>query len=122
MIYLYYFSNGSRNMKSIPLSLLKPMQPYRIVRLRGDDRVAILHLKEAGKEEFVSCMFRDLIPKFREAVQQNSDEAVGLKLKFYGLSDAANRLSGSRANDLYDISCERDEPSARDPDICTNKT
>jgi len=96
-ISLYYFSNGSRNMKSIRLSLLKPLQPYRIVQLRGDDRVAILQLKEAGKEEFVSCMFRDLIPKFREAVQQNSGEAVGLKLKFYGLSDAGKpiiRISG----------------------------
>ena len=40
-----------------------------------------------------------LLPKFREAVQQNSGEAVGLKLKFYGLSDAGkpiNRISGKR--------------------------
>ena len=29
MIYLYYFSNGSRKMKSIPLDLLKPLQSYK---------------------------------------------------------------------------------------------
>ena len=99
MIYLYYFSNGSRNMKSIPLILLKPLTPYRIVRLRGNEMVAILHLQEAGKEEFVSCMFRDLIPKFREAMQQNNGEVAGLKLKVYGLSVGGKpiiRISGKR--------------------------
>jgi len=65
----------------------------------GDDRVAILQLKEARNEEFISLMFRDLIPKFREAVQENNGEAVGLKLKFYGCSDVGKpiiRISGKR--------------------------
>jgi len=100
MIYLYYFSNASRNMKSIPLCPLKPLQPYRIVQLRGDDRVAIFHLKYAAqKEEFMCCMFRDLIPKFREAVQQNIGEVAGVKLKFNGCTDAGKpiiRISGKR--------------------------
>jgi len=98
-ISLYYFSNGSRKMKSIPLDLLMPLQPYRIVQVRGNDMVTILHLKDAGKEEFVSCMFRNLIPKFREAVQQNNGEVAGLKLKSYGLSNAGKpiiRISGKR--------------------------
>ena len=86
-------------MKSTPLCFLKPRQPYRIVQVRGNDMVTILHLKEAGGEEFVSCMFRDLIPKFREAVQQNNGDVAGLKLKSYGLSDADKpiiRISGKR--------------------------
>jgi len=86
-------------MKSTPLCFLKPLQPYRFVQVWGNDMVAILHLKEAGGEEFVSCMFRDLIPKFREAVQQNNGEVAGLKLKSYGLSDAGKRIimiSGKR--------------------------
>ena len=86
-------------MKSTPLCFLKPLQPYRIVQVRGNDMVAILHLQEAGGEEFISCMFRDLIPKFREAVQQNNGEVAGLKLKTYGLSDAGKpiiRISGKR--------------------------
>ena len=63
--------------------------------------VTILHLKEAGGEEFVSCMFRDLIPKFREAVQMNNGEVAGLKLKFYGCTDVDRgdpiiRISGKR--------------------------
>ena len=97
---LYYFPNGSRNMKSVPLDLLKPMTPYKIVRLRGNEMVAILQLQEAGKEEFVSCMFRNLIPKFREAVQLNNGEVVGLRLKSYGLSTVDGkpiiRISGKR--------------------------
>ena len=85
-------------MKSIPLDLLKPLQSYRIVQVRGNDMVTI-HLKEAGKEEFVSCMFRNLIPKFREAVQQNNGEVAGLKLKSHGLSNAGKpiiRISSKR--------------------------
>jgi len=87
-------------MKCTPLRHLKPRQPYRIAQVRRDHQVAILHLKEAGNEEFMSLMFRDLIPKFREAVQQNNDgEAVGLKLKFYGCTDVGTpiiRISGRR--------------------------
>jgi len=65
-------------MKCTPLCLLKPRQPYRSVRVRGGDQVAILYLKEAGNEEFMSLMFRDLIPKFRRALQQNNGEAAVL--------------------------------------------
>jgi len=86
-------------MKCTPLCLLKPLQPYKIVQFRGDDRVAILHLKEARNEEFISLEFRDLIPKFREAVQENNGEAVGLKLKFYGCSGVGKpiiKISGKR--------------------------
>jgi len=86
-------------MKSIPLCLLYPLQPYRIVQLRGDDRVAILHLKDAQNEEFIICMFRDLIPKFRATTWMNNGEVAGLKLKFYGCSDTGKpiiRISDKR--------------------------
>ena len=73
-------------MKCTSLRLLKPRQPYRNVQVQGDDQVTILHLKEAYNEEFMCLMFRDLIPKFREAVQDNG-RAVGSKLKFYGCTN-----------------------------------
>jgi hypothetical protein len=47
-------------MKCTPLRQLKLRQPYRIVQVRGDDQVAVLLLKEAGNEEFMCLMFRDL--------------------------------------------------------------
>jgi len=86
-------------MKCTPLRQLKLRQPYRIVQVRGDYQVDILDLKEAGNEEFMCLMLGDLIPKFREAVQQNNGEAAGLKLKFYGCTDVGTpiiRISGKR--------------------------
>ena len=103
-------------MKCTSLRLLKPRQPYRIVQVRGDDQVTILHMKEACNEEFMCLMFRDLIPKFREAVLDNNGRAVGLKLKFYDCTDVGTpiiRISSRR------FVCKRDKSSARDPDICT---
>jgi hypothetical protein len=45
-------------------------------------------------------MFRNLIPKFREAVQLNNGEVAGLRLKSYGLSTIDGkpiiRISGKR--------------------------
>jgi len=82
-------------MKYTSLRLLKPWQPYRIVQVRGDDQVTILHMKEACSEEFMCLMFRDLIPKFRD----NNGRAVGLKLKFYGCADVSTpiiRISSRR--------------------------
>ena len=40
-------------MKCTSLRLLKPRQPYRIVQVRGDDQVTILHMKEACNEVHV---------------------------------------------------------------------
>ena len=101
MIYLSIISlfNGSRNMKCTSLRLLKPQQPYRIVHVQMDERLAIMHLKKAGSEEFMCLMFRDLIPKFQEAIWMNNGESVGLKLKFYGCSNVGTpiiRISGRR--------------------------
>ena len=98
-ISLYYFSNGSRNMKCTSLRLLKPQQPYKILHVQMDERLAILHLKEARNEEFLCSMFRDLILKFLKIIWMNNGEAAGLKLKFYGCSDAGKpiiRISGKR--------------------------
>jgi len=84
-------------MKCTSLRLLKPQQPYKIVHVQTDERVAILHLKEAGSEEFMCLMFRDLIPKFLEAIWMNNGVSAGLKLKFYGCSDVGTpiiRISG----------------------------
>jgi len=84
-------------MKCTSLRLLKPQQPYKIVHVQMDERVAILHLKEAGSEEFMCLMFRDLIPKFLEAIWMNNGVSAGLKLKFYGCSDVGTpiiRISG----------------------------
>jgi len=52
-------------MKCTSLRLLKPQQPYKILHVQMDERLAILHLKETGNEEFL-CLYGDLIPKFRE--------------------------------------------------------
>jgi len=89
-------------MKCTPLRLLKLRQTYKIVRVRIDDKITILFLKEAGnEEEFMSLVFRDLIPLFREAVRRNNGEAAGLKLKFFGYLNFGGgepiiRISGKR--------------------------
>jgi hypothetical protein len=36
-------------MKSVPLDLLKPMTPYKIVRVRGNEMVAILPYRRQGR-------------------------------------------------------------------------
>jgi len=67
-----------------------------------DDRVTILFLQEAGnEEEFMTLMYQDFIPQFREAVRQNNGEAAGLKLKFFGCANFGGgapiiRISGKR--------------------------
>jgi len=108
-------------MKCTTLRLLKPQQPYRILRVRMDNRVAILHLKEAeNKEEFMCFMFHVLIPKFLEAIWMNNGESAGLKLNFMGCKC---RQSHSDYQDFGQTICTisrvRNGPSARDPDICT---
>jgi len=62
-------------MKCTSLRLLKLRQTYKIVRVRMDNRIAILFLKGVGneeEEEFMCLMFQDLIPLFPEAMQQNN--------------------------------------------------
>jgi len=81
-------------MNCTSLRLLKPQQPYRIVHVQIDERLAILHLKEAGSEEFMCLMFRDLVPKFREAIWMNNGVSAGLKLKYYGCSDNGKTIIG----------------------------
>jgi len=88
-------------MKYTTLRLLKPQQPYRIVRVRMDNRVAILHLKEAeNKEEFVSN-----VPRFNTKVSggcvDEQRRVSRFKIKILWLTDVGRRtpiirISGKR--------------------------
>ena len=90
-------------------------------RVRMDNWVAILHLKEAdNKEEFVFN-----VPRFNTKVSggcvDEQWQVSRLKIKILWLYRCRQRHSDYQ--DLGQTSCTisrvRDGPSARDPDICT---
>jgi len=74
MIYLYYFSiYGFQRHEMQVVQTVGVKADVQDCRVKMDDRITILFLKEAGnEEEFVCLMFQHLFPLFREDVRQNN--------------------------------------------------